>query len=166
MIWAEGISRYDVALSLRLLERKWKRVDSPLWIYDDPGIKALGTITPCFSTEEDFLELYTRGDAGFDIRLNTRDNWADSDEIEGSLVHEIVHAGQIERAGIERQPRSADWASAHADAEGDLGFDATVAYYALFRVEREAKEQEIRLVMGQMNRRYWSAILREGMRAY
>src|SRR5207302_10054970 len=97
---------------------------------------------PCFDTEEEADLMLTRH-AGFDIRINP--TGCEDDEIAGSIVHELVHAGQSERVGQERQPKTSDWAKAHEDEDGDLNFEVTVNYYR-FAIEREAKQMEIALV--------------------
>lgn len=151
-----GVSRFDIAISLRLLERKWMRVESNLWITEEDDIGALGDITPSWSEEE--LVGHPR-EANFSIRIDSDPkDWTDTDEAEACLLHELVHAAQIERSGVTAS--TGDFTAAHADPEdGCLSTVDQITYYRIFPYEREAKELEIKLALGAANRDYWRGIL-------
>ena len=158
MIWSEGITRYDIAITLRLLERKFYRVESDLYIYraqDDFG--ALGDVSPCYDTADQCERNMTRL-ASFQVRIAPDPGWAHDDEEEGVLLHELVHVAQMERRGLGRPPTS-DWLDAHVDGDGNLDRSGSIAYYRIFPYEREAKALEIGLVFRPANRDYWRGIL-------
>lgn len=154
--YRDGVSRFDIAIALRLLERKWMRVESNLYIYEESDIGALGDISPSWSKEE--LVGCPR-EASFSIRIDSDPkDWTDTDEAEACLLHELVHAAQIERTGL--CASTGDFTAAHADPEdGGLSIEDTITYYRIFPYEREAKELEIKLALGAANRDYWRGIL-------
>jgi hypothetical protein len=159
VIHLDGVSRFDVAICLRLLERKFLRVETGLWISTEPDIGALGDIRPCWADELGCAETRLR-EASFSIQIEARPlAWTDTDEYDGTLLHELVHATQLERRGLVEPESTADFTRERSAENGGLDWADSVEYYRRFRTEHQAKEQEIRLVLGPANRDYWRGVL-------